>query len=742
MASGQRPAAPDDPSQDGQETLGRYRLLKKIARGGMAEVFAARSFGAHGFEKTVAIKRILAKYGDDPQFIRMMVDEAKITVLLNHPNVAQILELCEQDGDYFIVMEFVPGMSLSALRKQLAENGSRIPDLEACYITIELLQGLHAAHTQRDVHGKLANIIHRDVSPQNVLVSFDGHVKVIDFGIARARTRLELTEVGTIKGKLRYLAPEMIDPGRFMRSGDFDHRVDIFAAGIVLWELIASRTLYQGDDEMAVYDAITDSDAPDLHAMKACDKDLSRIVKQALARSPDERFQSAEDLADELRAYVYRRDPKFTHKRIAALMDGSFPSEKAEMLALERGVVAEKPDQRRSGENKPVRVDGKAEPKAAEVRKLEPKKQEPKKPEVVREPEPIPTDAPTRTHLHSNSGGNAAAPGPRGDEAAPADEADARAQRASPGDVLTVMTLVSRKSQPSKRAAAADAPAETEAPAPITADEQTRTSQGRGARASEPSMPSADEAPQTSESLRSWASGAAPARGRMILVSAAVGVILAVVLVIVLEVTGQDPKRPDPTPRPAPSAVKLVVRSTSPGAFVSVAGRELPAPAEFAALPGDVLDVVVRAPGFAEHSERVLVPRTQDRDLEVNVTLTQASADAGPQAASDAGVQATAPDAGPPARDPRDPNADVGVKKKPPDRRAVADKRMGKLKVMSKPAWAIVSIDGKVYGETPVVVDLPAGKHKLVVTGPSKKKLERTVTIRGGDTQTESFEVQ
>ena len=208
----------DAPSTTGgaiPETLGRYRLLAKIAKGGMAEVFAARSYGVHGFEKTVALKRILPRFGQDPQFVRMMVDEAKISVLLNHPNIAQILELGEQDGDYFIVMEFVPGQSLSALIKRLKETNDKVPLLEACFIVVELLQGLHAAHTQSDMTGAPANIIHRDVSPQNTLLSFDGHVKVIDFGIARARDRLEATEVGTIKGKLRYLAPEMIDPGRF-----------------------------------------------------------------------------------------------------------------------------------------------------------------------------------------------------------------------------------------------------------------------------------------------------------------------------------------------------------------------------------------------------------------------------------------------------------------------------------------------------------------------------------------------
>ena len=319
------------------DTIGRYRLLSKIAKGGMAEVFAARSYGAHGFEKTVALKRILPRFGHDPQFVRMMVDEAKISVLLNHPNIAQIFELGEQDGDYFIVMEFVPGQSLSAVVKRLREETARLPVLDACFLVVELLQGLHAAHTQRDASGAPAHIIHRDVSPQNTLLSFDGHVKVIDFGIARARDRLEATEVGTIKGKLRYLAPEMIDPGRFTKEGDFDHRVDVFAAGIVLWELVAARPLFPGDEELKVYDDITDGKTPDLFKEGRCDQPLMRIINTALERSLNKRYASAEAFADELRAYVYRSDPSFTHKRIAALLDRLFPTEKAQMLALERG---------------------------------------------------------------------------------------------------------------------------------------------------------------------------------------------------------------------------------------------------------------------------------------------------------------------------------------------------------------------------------------------------------------------
>lgn len=312
------------------ETLGRYRLLRRIAQGGMAEVFLGRSEGVHGFQKTVAIKRILPRYSGDQQFINMMVDEAKISVLLNHPNVAQVYEFGEQDGDYFIVMEYVPGQSLSKLVKRILKGGGQLSPLEASFAVVEILQGLHAAHVQKDAQGRPANIVHRDVSPQNVLLSYDGQVKLIDFGIAKAKRRLERTEVGTIKGKLRYLAPEMVDPRRFADGIDFDHRVDIFAAGIVLYEIIAGRMLFSGDNENDVYRAITDDEIPDLAVEGLCSPDLMLILDRALARHARDRYPTAEAFADDLRAFVYRSDPSFTRRRIADHMQREFREEIAE----------------------------------------------------------------------------------------------------------------------------------------------------------------------------------------------------------------------------------------------------------------------------------------------------------------------------------------------------------------------------------------------------------------------------
>ncbi|MCC7070460.1 MAG: serine/threonine protein kinase [Deltaproteobacteria bacterium] len=816
-----RPSETGSPSLGTGEQLGRYRLLKKIARGGMAEVFVARSFGAWGFEKTVAIKRILDKYGNDPAFIRMMVDEAKITVLLNHPNVAQIIELAEQDGDYFIVMEFVPGVSLSALSKRVRERSERVGLLEGCFIVTETLQGLHAAHEQRDGTGRPAHIIHRDVSPQNVLLSFDGHVKVIDFGIARARHRLEMTEVGTIKGKLRYLAPEMIDPLRFMKSGDFDHRVDVFAAGIVLWELIANRTLYEGDDEMAVYDAITERDAPRLDGLNLCDRALANIVARALARSPDERYESAEAFADELRAYLYRSDPSFTHRRVAGALTKHFPAEKEELLALERGAL--------SGSNPPARA-APAEKRGSQQQAAAPAA--PPRPPAPEPPAPPAQEATSkvrreRARKNVIDVGEARAPGNAATVVAELPRVEGSVAAGEGDGVLTVNTLVSRsgKSRVPERAATFAAGAET-----VTVNREARASMSarRGESGASPSAPSAgapqggvDDATlgpslpdQTSEgptgdfsallapvgatvSTPDHVSGARPRRLTITdalrrspwapwLLAAATGIGIALIAVVVHALS--RPATPLLPPRPTKQPIAVVVATDAPFAVVVRAGVEQPAPARFEALPGDAFEVVVRAPGFHEEVRRVVVPPdaiagfTLDvpllapaRPLAVRVVPSDATISVDDQAWSpDATypvgaivkVQVSAPGFVTVRRElevkadgplelslelrPEDaaikPAAALPVAERPKSERqkvtrpkverpkADVTAKLGTIKIKTKPFITEVTIDGRRQADTtPLTVELPAGKHVVVVRhAASGQSKSATLTVKAG----------
>ncbi len=756
-------AAPgfDLPSTTGTalpETIGRYRLLQKIAKGGMAEVFAARSYGAHGFEKTVALKRILPKFGRDPQFVRMMVDEAKISVLLNHQNIAQILELGEQDGDYFIVMEFVPGQSLSAVVKRLREDGGRLPTLESCFVVVELLQGLHAAHIQRDASGKPARIIHRDVSPQNTLLSFDGHVKVIDFGIARARDRLEATEVGTIKGKLRYLAPEMIDPGRFHPDGDFDHRVDVFAAGIVLWELVSGRTLFPGDDEMKVYDDITDGVTPDLHKEGLCDAALMRILHKALERDLSRRYATAEDFADDLRAYVYRTDPAFTHKRVAATLERLFPDEKAAMLAVERGQLAP-PDPRPppapgAGATSSPRRAGRLSPEAL--------------------PSPAITHGVDTRTMRSDKGEPSGVEG-----AGRADRPDDRVEGARPGPLgreLTVMTIVSRDSvlgsvvgSEFAENSAGDGvfAAAEDATLTVAADELLRARGGgaarssstvvadpRGALGAAPGALAADDSAPTrprAESLLAPSPSApsppATGGGRVIVLSAAAGVALAVVIVGLIEVFGgssssppppvalappapppsttvasspppSPPSSPPPSPPPVAVLVPVQLRVSPPGAQVTLDGR--PATPTSTVQPDVPVVVEVTAPGHAP-------------------VRREARPEAGAPFLIDVTLPPLAPPPEPP-KTPKDPPTEPAKEpQRPPPRPAgPAARGKGTLQLRATPYWGQVVVDGKALDEqTPVSVQLTSGLHDVVVSHPPRGLVKRfKVSIAPGETVT------
>jgi serine/threonine protein kinase len=699
----------DDPSTTGSapDTIGRYRLLSKIAKGGMAEVFAARSYGAHGFEKTVALKRILPRFGHDPQFVRMMVDEAKISVLLNHPNIAQIFELGEQDSDYFIVMEFVPGQSVAALVKRLREENQRLPVLDACFLVVELLQGLHAAHTQRDASGAPANIIHRDVSPQNTLLSFDGHVKVIDFGIARARDRLEATEVGTIKGKLRYLAPEMIDPGRFTKNGDFDHRVDVFAAGIVLWELLAARPMFPGEEELKVYDDITDGKTPDLHKEGRIDQALMRIVNQSLERQLNKRYATAEAFADDLRAYVYRTDPSYTHKRLAALLDKLFPAEKANLLALERGVVGHHPTSTKPAP-KPMPAPMSAQLSEAATARVD-----------VNEIDPagLLKDVAVVTIVSRQMPVNAAAPSSGGSVFTAAEDATLTVGAGDPRAQAFVAAAVS------KTGPTAELPRKKSPAPPATRDTML------------------DDVPATT--------AAAPTgrRKAVVAASAVLGVVVALLFVAVIDRLSPSKRAPAlvPTPvaTPAPATVPppLPVPAPTLGA-VPVLATVVPATARVVVngvllsptttvLPGALVRVEVSAEGFV--SQELTLTATPSTPLTVVATLVAEDVPAVPSVEVPAVVEPTTSKPQPSTK-PTKPDATTTTATKPA--KQAEAKATGTLVLKTTPWWGNVEIDGQAQEDTtPLTLTLSAGRHDVVVTHPPKGLTKRfKVVVLANDT--------
>jgi serine/threonine-protein kinase len=292
--------------------FGPYTLLSRLAVGGMAEIYVAKTRGLGGFEKLVAIKLVHPHLAADAHFVRMLVDEAKILVLLTHANVAQVFDLGCIDDTYYIAMEYVEGMDVHRLQQAASRAGELLPIAVSCFITAEVLNGLDYAHRRRDGAGKPLNLVHRDVSPQNVLISHAGEVKLVDFGIAKTNLRGEGTEVGIIKGKYYYMSPEQAwaDP--------MDRRSDIFSTGIVLYEMLTGRMLYSAQSIPELITKVREAEIrpPELLRPEV-PAHLSQIVMKALEREPDARYQSAVDMGEALRDFLYAYAPQFNSTRLS-----------------------------------------------------------------------------------------------------------------------------------------------------------------------------------------------------------------------------------------------------------------------------------------------------------------------------------------------------------------------------------------------------------------------------------------
>ncbi len=279
------------------ERIGRYELVAEIASGGMATVYLARLVGMGGFRRLLALKRLHPHLARDAEFVQMFLDEARLAALIHHPNVVSIQEVGESEGAYFLVMEYVEGDTLAQLLSQANADGANIPAGVAVRVMLDVLSGLHAAHELRDEQGHLTGLVHRDVSPQNILVGVDGISRITDFGVARAQSRLaSSTRVGQLKGKIAYMAPEQA-------SGEegIDRRADVFAAGIVLWEVLTGRRLFKAENEAAtLWRVVSEPIAPPSRYLFDLDPRLSAVCMKALERDPARRFQSCGEFADAL----------------------------------------------------------------------------------------------------------------------------------------------------------------------------------------------------------------------------------------------------------------------------------------------------------------------------------------------------------------------------------------------------------------------------------------------------------
>ncbi len=309
------------PEQGGElpKRFGKYLLAERIAQGGMAEIFKAKSYGVSGFEKTIVIKRILPSFCDDQEFIDMLIDEAKISACLQHANVVQIFDLGRLEGRYFIAMEYVRGVDLVEVLTRLRKAKARLPVELACFIMSEVLKGLDFAHRALGPDGEELRIIHRDVNPANILLSYQGEVKVGDFGIAKAERRDTETVGHGLKGKMGYLSPEQV-------SGlEIDARTDIFTAGITMWEILACQRMYGSGTELDILMAIREAEVPDLHKFAPeVDQALVHILGKALAKDPAQRFQTAGEFRDAVDDFLFDRAVKIDSSHLEGYLKQLF----------------------------------------------------------------------------------------------------------------------------------------------------------------------------------------------------------------------------------------------------------------------------------------------------------------------------------------------------------------------------------------------------------------------------------
>jgi serine/threonine protein kinase len=289
------------------DVFGPYELLDRIAVGGMAEVFKAKRSGAAGFEKTLAVKRILPHLSDNEEFLNMFVDEAKMVAGLAHPNIVQIYDLGQIEKSYFIAMEYVHGRDLRTIMKRAKEKELRLPLDIAVRVASALCAALEFAHRKKDDRGRPMEIVHRDVSPQNILISFEGDVKLTDFGIAKAATKASSTDRGALRGKLLYMSPEQAW-GRGL-----DRRSDLFSLGLVLYEMLTEEKPFLAGSEgteMTILEKVRQCQvAPPRSVNPRIPENLDRLVVKALQKDPDERFQDAAEMGRALERVMRERQP-------------------------------------------------------------------------------------------------------------------------------------------------------------------------------------------------------------------------------------------------------------------------------------------------------------------------------------------------------------------------------------------------------------------------------------------------
>ncbi len=309
-----------------RRSFGKYRLIADIGHGGMADVYLAVASGLAGVNKLLVIKQIRVELADDPAFVTMFLDEARLASRVNHPNVVQTLEVGEEGGSYYLAMEYLDGQPLSRIQNSASARLLTVPF--RVRVLIDVLAGLHHAHELRDYDGTPLGVVHRDATPHNVFVTYDGQVKVVDFGVAKAATSSGQTKTGELKGKLSYMAPEQA------RGDRIDRRADLFSVGVMLWEALAGRRMWAGlGSDIVILHRLVTGEIPALPPEAGVPPELARVCDRALAIDPANRYATAAEMADDLERYLEKQHPRPSNRELGLLVSSMFPAEQAKIQA-------------------------------------------------------------------------------------------------------------------------------------------------------------------------------------------------------------------------------------------------------------------------------------------------------------------------------------------------------------------------------------------------------------------------
>jgi serine/threonine protein kinase len=371
--------------------IGRYALFDEIASGGMAAVHIGRLLGPAGFSRTVAIKRLHPQFARDPEFLTMFLDEARVAARIRHPNVVPTLDVVSAEGEIFIVMEYFLGESFAKLLVLSKQAGGRVPTAISCAIVAAALHGLHAAHEAKDERGQPLGIVHRDISPQNILVGADGIARVLDFGIAKAEGRAQVTREGQVRGKMAYVAPEQFQAARA------DRKSDIYAASVVLWEALTGQRLFLGETEAQTVSKVLNDEVPPPSLFETgIPAKLDALVLRGLSRDPAQRAATASDMARELEATFPVATPHEIAEWVESMI-GPALTERARVISK----IEQFQDLPAGGPSPlPARILSAAdEPTAVEYRSAATASESPPEPPSVSEPPPFGAPAKRRRNV-------------------------------------------------------------------------------------------------------------------------------------------------------------------------------------------------------------------------------------------------------------------------------------------------------------------------------------------------------